>query len=387
MSNLGVCPVYIRIIKFRRISYVSTGVKLDPIFWSEDGGKVRKGHPNSVRYNHYLQGLIVKYTDEMLRIESQDAPVNAKKIKQVITGSSIPLFFDYSNEILNRYKHRGSSGTFDKSSSIIKKLKEYVKTDKLMFQDIDIRFLAQYQDYLSSKLGNKVNTIGKDFKFIRTIFKYAIKEGIVSSDQNPFRAFKINSEPTTKVFLEEAEIDLLKAFNGTKLMNQCRDIVLFQYYSGGIRISDALLLKVRNVQGGRLSLRIKKTGEQLSHGLTDTALDILKLYTEQKQINDYVFEFISSEIDDKDPFVVDRAISGATALINKTLKVIARKLRIDKEISSHTFRHSFAINAIKKGISIEYIQKILKHSNIRETLVYAKIQDKEIDSVLSKFDK
>lgn len=383
----GACPVHIRGIMCRKVNYISTGVVIPPKYWDEKNRQVRRGYPNAARVNHFLQTKLNKYIDEALKAETSIEPFTIKKFKDVLTGKSVPTFIDYAEEILARYKAKGNIGTYDKSVSVIKKLRAYTRNAPLSFQDIDPRFLAQYEVYLSKHHKNSVNTIAKDLKFIRTIFNYAIKERLIDSEISPFRAHKISLEPTTKVFLELHEIELLKAFNGTYLMNLCRDIVLFQYYAGGIRISDALLLRWDAINNGYISLKIKKTGAQLSHRLTDSALSILKNHWVDINPKERVFGFVPANIDDTDNIRIDNAISKATALINKVIKQIAKKVGINKPISTHSFRHSFAINAIRKGIPVEYVQKILGHANIRETMVYARVQNNEVNDHLYKFDK
>ncbi len=383
----GLCPINIRITRNRKVSYVSTNIKIQPELWDKANCRVRKGHPNSVRVNHYLQTMLVKYTDESLKVEFNNDNTSIKNIKEAIVGKVLPSFFEYAQEILKRYKSRGSFGSYDRGLSILNKLLLYSKNEKLTFKDINVRFLIKYEDYLLHFHKNSINTIGKDMKFLRTVFMYAIKESIIKAEISPFKAYKIKSEPTSRSFLEQLEIELLRGFNGTALMNHCRDIVLFQYYSGGVRISDALTLRITNVKDGNLTIQIRKSGIQLSHKLTNTAIEIIQPYLIGKDESERLFPFIDSKISDLDNFFMDKAISSSTALINKSIKAIAKSVGLNKSISTHSFRHSFAINAIKKGIPIEYIQKILKHSNIRETMIYAKIQNNEIDEVLSKFDK
>lgn len=387
INGLQVCPIYLRITKFRKVGYISTGVKINVTHWDEMANKVKKTHPNSVRMNQLLQNLLSKYTDETLISENDDMSVNVKKIKDKISGRSEHLFFEIADEVINRYKVNNSFGTYAKTQSIVKKLNTYVKGTSLKFNDIDVRFIHQYEAYLRGALKNGTNTVSKDLKFLRTVFNYAINQDLIESNLNPFHKYKIHSEGTTRVFLTIQEIELLKEYDGTYLMNLCRDIVLFQYYSGGIRISDALVLRMGNVQDGRLSLVIRKTGVQLSHILMDSALKIIAKYSNGKGKDDNVFGFLPNGFDYQDAESLDRCISGSTALINKNIKIIAKRVGVNKDISTHSFRHSFAINALKKGMKIEQIQMVLKHSNIRETMIYAKIASEDVDNALLKFDE
>ncbi len=83
---------------------------------------------------------------------------------------------------------------------------------------------------------------------------------------------------------------------------------------------------------------------------------------------------------------MDTAISRATAYINKNLKFLATKAEIDKHISFHTSRHTWATRALGKGISIDKVSKIMGHAAIKETQVYAKIVSSELDKAMDVFN-
>jgi site-specific recombinase XerD len=386
-NKRGECPIHIRIIKNRKVFYISTGVSLSADFWDDQACKVKKSCPNSVRLNIALQSKLIKYKEEVLKAETTDFQITGNKIKNIIEDSKTASFFTIAKEIGEKYKSKGSYGSYDKVNSIIKKLKDYHGDRDLLFEELNTRFLVKYEAYLISKFKNKANTIAKDFKFIRTVFIHATNQNLISDSINPFKNYKIKTENTSRVFLDSSEVEKFEQFDGTLLANKCRDICLFQYYSGGLRISDVLLLKVKNIQNNYLNIIIHKTHTQLSHILNNRAILILERHIAGKDPEDFVFDFLPKDLNVDNAQNVDKNISSNTALINKGLKLIAKKAEIAKKISTHSFRHSFAINALKKGVRIEEIQKILKHSNIKETLIYARIQNEQIDTALEMFGK
>ena len=165
-------------------------------------------------------------------------------------------------------------------------------------------------------------------------------------------------------------------------LQKAKDIVLFQYYSGGLRISDALLLQWENIIDERVYLTIKKTGKQTSHKMTNKAMEIARKYSEKR--NRFLFGYINEQIDLADPVELDREISAKTALINKALKRIAKIAGLNKRLTTHLLRHSFATNALQQGMSLDVLQSILKHSNIRETQIYAKVLNQKVDAEIDK---
>lgn len=385
INRKGESPLYIRIIKNRKVSYVATGVSLTVENWDEQASKVKRTYPNSTRLNIALQTKLIKYREEVLKAETKDLKVIGSKIKTIIEENKSYSFFTVANEIAESYRLRGSIGSYDKANSIIAKVKMFAGDKDLIFEELNTRFLTKYEDYLVAEFNNKVNTIGKDMKFIRTVINYAIRQNYITDAINPFKQYKIKTEPTSRTFLNFTEIEKFEEYEGTKLANKCRDICLFQYYAGGIRISDVLLLKVKNIQNNYINITIHKTHSQLTHLLNSKAMNIVSKYLGNKTADDFAFDFLPQDLNVEDAINVDKFISLNTAIINKYLKVIAEKKEIPKNISTHSFRHSFAVNALRKGIRIEEVQKILKHSNIRETLIYARIQNEQIDKALERF--
>lgn len=78
--------------------------------------------------------------------------------------------------------------------------------------------------------------------------------------------------------------------------------------------------------------------------------------------------------------------SAANAYVNKDLSKIAKMAEIEKHIHFHTSRHTFATRALRKGMRIEYVSKLLGHANIKTTQIYAKIVNEELDKAMEIFN-
>ncbi len=387
MNDKNIAPIYLRIIKDRNVSYIATGVRLSLAEWDFETNKCNRKHPNSVRINNLLMALEIKYTDEILKTQTANFKINSRELRQAIRGKDDVSFFTVADELLSKYKAQ-SIGTFHKVQSIVNKLKAFVQKEILMFEEITVRFIRGYEFYAIRQLKNKRNTINKDLRFIKRVFNYAIEQDLIQDNVNPFNKIILHDEPTNRGYLNPEEIQLLENFEGSDLENKVRDISLFQYYSGGIRISDVLLLRWVDINQDRICIKIKKTGKQLDHLLSANSIAILKRHQPLKIFDDsLIFGFLNKAVNMEDDIEKDNYISNNTALINKYLKIIARKVGINKRVSSHIFRHSFAINALQKGISIDVLKEILKHSNVRETQIYAKVQSNMVDEALKQFSE
>ena len=132
---------------------------------------------------------------------------------------------------------------------------------------------------------------------------------------------------------------------------------------------------------------MQKTGNPLNVKVPNTGLAILEKYKQpDSDKEDFIFPILKNELDYSNPHFMFKAISSATAYTNKDLKEIARLAKITKNVHFHTSRHTFATRAIRKGMRMEYASKILGHSNLKTTQIYAKIVNEELDKAMEVFD-
>jgi site-specific recombinase XerD len=199
----------------------------------------------------------------------------------------------------------------------------------------------------------------------------------------------MKTEKTQREYLTEEE---LEAFNnvetdlGTR-MDLHKDMFVFSAYAAGLRVSDMLQLQWKNFDGTSINFTIKKTGNQLSIKIPNKGLAILEKYKlANSKSNDYIFNMLPPNTFLLSAKEIDDAISSANAYINKNIKLIAKKADIEKNISFHIARHTWATRALRKGISIDKVSKLMGHAAIKETQVYAKIINSELDKAMDAFN-
>jgi integrase len=156
---------------------------------------------------------------------------------------------------------------------------------------------------------------------------------------------------------------------------------LFAFYNAGIRISDILLMTWDNIQDGRLVYNMFKTKKLHSLIIKEKPQAILEIYRDKGE--SFIFPFLSDRYDYSDPMYLHNQIGAKTALINKYLKDIAIKAEINKNITTHTARHSFADIARQKTDNIYNLSKTLGHSSLKVTEAYlSSFDEKAVDDTL-----
>lgn len=398
MNKAGLVPLVIRITQNRKSQYINLGdgVYIDLKQWNDKTNRMKPGAPNATRINNLIAQREAEVQSTILDSSLKEEHLDVGELKSRISGNVTNDFFNYSEKMLESLKRGNKVSSYKREKSIVDKFREFNRSDKLKFDQINVSFLKRYEDYLRIEKENGINTIHSNFRVIRKIIKAAVREGIISEDLNPFNRFQLKLEKTKREFLlddELAKLEKLELQDGSPF-DIHRKLYVFSAYAGGIRISDLLLLKWRDISDGRVTFQIKKTGEQVTIKLPTKALEILaslKKYAKIKEnstgLNDFVFPVLKIEPDEQDPWKIQQSISSSTAYINKNLKFLVPKAGIEKKISFHTARHSFAVRALQKGMRIEYVSKLLAHSSVKQSEVYAKIVNEELDKAMNIFNE
>jgi integrase/recombinase XerD len=385
-NKKGEQPLYLRIIKGRRAKYIALGIRVHADLWNAEKLRVKSQYPNSGRVNAFIARKIAEAEGIALDLESQKGYFSSSKIKEEIIGKEPASFIKYFDEFMEDVRSQGKIGSYNKINSVGSKLKIYLKHRDISFQEMDIHFIKQYESYLRVKLGNCNNTIHANLKIFRKLFNDAIREEII--EQSPFAKYKFKLDKTKTEFLTEEELlkfEEVPLEKDTKMFHH-RNMYLFAAHAGGIRISDLLILKWENFDGSHIRFQTQKTKETLSIKLPAKALEILSIYGTEKKPSHFIFPIFSNDVDYSVPTNYFKSKSSATAYANKDLKTICSKAKIDKQISFHSSRHTWATRALRKGMRIEYVSKLMGHASIKTTQIYTKIVNSELDAAMSIFD-
>lgn len=381
-------PIHFRIIKNRKVSYISSGIAIPVENWDFHKNKIKNKQLNSARLNSYITNKFAELQDSVYQHETISKSTTIRQLKEKIYGKRPEDFIVFANEVVEDYKDKGAIGTYFANKSALNTFKEFAGERNLMFQDITVELLTKYEKHLKHVKELKVNTVHRHLKFVRKIFNDAVRLEKVEHQHNPFLKFKLKLEKTTRTFLTDEE---LKAIENVKTrrcekMDLHKQMFIFAAYTGGLRISDILKLQWKYFDGSHIHIAIHKTKTQLSIKLPNKAIEIINRYRRRSKSANFIFPILPDEIDMNNPIMVHKEISRATAYINKNLKTLAQEAEIDKPISFHTSRHTWATRALRKGISIDKVSKLMGHAQLRETQIYAKIVNEELDKAMDVFN-
>ena len=283
------------------------------------------------------------------------------------------LFFDYYQALTEKRKKKESKGNFSNWASCLRHLRKYEPRRNFTFADITPQWVQGFKDYLE----NDAEAFGCDcrkrkdrrplsqnsrqsyFNKLRACLRQAYEDGIIR--QNPMRG--ILGFSTQEGKRQYLSLDEVKAMAATECdYPEVKRAFLFSCLTG-LRRSDIEKLTWGEVtqMGGRTRLvfRQKKTGGQEYLDITPQAADLIGERGNAKQ-NDKVFGYILHP--------------SAT---NDNLRIWALRAGIDRHISFHCGRHTFAVLMLTLGTDIYTVSKLLGHRELKTTQIYAKIVDEK----------
>lgn len=388
-NKAGRFPISIRITKDRKSSYLNTGQYIDEKFWDEKNRNVRKSHPNSKVLNNFIITKVAEANDKVLKSEMKTEYQTVSEIKNKIVVTKGLDFFAVAEMHLQNLKNRNKHHQYDTELGRLKKFKEFLCKDSLPFNRLNVTVLNKFETHLLYTKNLSPRTVVNYLILIRTIFNLAISESITDRGLYPFGKGKmtIRIPESQKIGFTTDEIQILENAEGiTEAQQKAIHLWLVSFYFAGIRVGDVLKLKWSDFNDGRLLYRMNKNSKLVSLKVPDKAIEIFNLYREDTSYDGLVFPQLKS-VDLSDSEKVTKRTQSITRNLNRRLKIAAKQLGINKNISMHIARHSFG-NISGDKIPIQMLQKLYRHSSVTTTIRYQanfihKDADDALDSVVN----
>lgn len=325
-------------------------------------------------------GLCINQLDKILQGYDKE-----KVEKYILQAKDIKLLKDFSQyEKLRGYK------LYRESKYLLKPFFKYLYDRSLELNNMRHREGQEYQTYLTTlidKDGNFCYSTSSVLSILDTtcnFYKYLKTKKIVYS--NPFlRIKRIKTEnylPRNLPVEEELKkiLDNLKCFweksNLTEKKNYYKLHVIAEVmYATGMRISEVSNLEVEDIDFNRhvILIRESKTNRERIAYLNEYAGNVLKIYVEDMR------KVINEKTDSIKVFGTKNSLYGT---VNKGLKKLSTKYH---NFTSHSFRHCVGYHLLKNGCDLRYIQLILGHESLKSTVLYTKIDKKDLRSELDNY--
>jgi len=355
----GQCPVYVVCYVDRVRCRFSTGIDIYPDDFDRPSGTVKSRTAENKDKNLFINNVKKRITEIEVRYRLQNKKLTAELLQTEFEMPEYKTSFYafYENELSKR-KGVLAPSTYEKYSITLRKLKLY--REQLIFCDLNVDFLNEYKSYCKS-IGNCQNTINANLKNIKTFSRLAYKAGLCSNEL--FSDVRISNIEPIRNFLTEKELNKLFDFYKYKKFDaKDKDVLrpfLFSCFTG-LRFSDVKALKFANIQNDVLLVKMKKTeyiDKFVKIPLCDASRGLINFNRKTKT----VFSMYSEQY------------------MNRQLKSICRNIGIEKDITFHCSRHTFATLYLRRSKNdFKGLQRLLGHSNISETMKYIHVMEDDI---------
>ncbi|MBK9284363.1 MAG: site-specific integrase [Sphingobacteriaceae bacterium] len=374
----GLVPIYMRVTVGGSRIEISAKRFIEPSAWAANAGKVRQGSGDSKSVNHYLDMLKKQTYDYQTELIQAGLLVTAENMRNKLLGtelgkfSLIDIFQDHNDKMKALIGNKFAEGTHERYKTSLSHTVEFLKW-KFKVSDIDIRridhaFITEYEFYLRSVKKCCNNTAFKYIKNFGKIIRICLKNQWI--DKDPFSNYDGKAEDVDRVHLTTEELESVtnKVFQSQRL-NRMRDLFVFSCFTG-LAYSDIKKLNktevVKGIDGINWIIKNRQKTETTSRiPILPIAQEILDRYANDPQC--------------KNTGKLLPVMSNQT--MNDYVKEIGALCGIDKELTYHVARHTFATTVtLTNDVPMESLQKMLGHKDIKTTQHYGKIVDKKISN-------
>ncbi len=356
-----------------RLPMGSTGFHINKDLWDTSKGRLF-GNTKEIRYmNAHLDDMESDLRTIFRRMEFSDnlslPAIRSEYLKRgkVGEGNTFVAYFDaYIKRRSEEVGHGLTASSIQKYKVTRRRFVEYLQSTyrrkDILFAEMDYKLISGFEHYLKTSNRMVNNTAMRMLKTMKTVVLEASREGLLKKD--PYVHIKMHMDPVDRGFLTDRELKRMMEYEfSIKRLEQVRDFFIFSCFTG-LAYADLAKLTYKEIveMNGRMWIiaRRQKTHVSCNVPLLDIPLRIIEKYRGHTK-DDHVLPIISNQ------------------KTNAFLKEIAAVCGIEKNLTCHLARHTFATMSLSKNVSIESVSKMLGHTNIRTTQVYARITNKKVE--------
>lgn len=378
----GLVPVMCRVTVNGKVSQFSCKLDVEEKSWNVELGRLSGRSLVAQEGNRMLDKIRVGINKAYQEICDRDNYVTAEKVRNAFLGMGmkhetlLAVFARHNEDYAKQVSKIKSERSYWKYRTVYNHLSEFIKqrykVSDIALKELTPAFITDFELFLRTEKDHCTNTVWSYMMPLRRIIHMAINNGWLQRD--PFYGYSITKEETKRGFLTKEEITLL--INGTfkkKSYELIRDLFIFCTFTG-LSWTDMYHLTKENLEisfDGHLWIKTKrqKTGTESNIRLLEVAKHIIEKY---------------------EGMAKDGKLLPVPCYPNckNRIKVIAKRCGIEKNVTWHQSRHSYATTVcLSNDVPIETLSKMLGHRSIRTTQIYAKITAEKVSRDMEKLSK
>ena len=371
----GLIPVMCRITINGKIAQFSCKLDVEEKMWSVETGRLTGRSNVALEGNRMLDKIRVGVNKAYQDVFDRDTYVTAEKVRNEYLGMGmnhktlLAVFRQHNEDYAKLVGKMKSQRSYWKYCVVYKHLSEFIKTrykvEDIALKELAPAFITDFELFLRVEKGHCTNTVWSYMMPFRSIIFTAINNGWLQRD--PFYAYHITKEETKRGYLTKEEItQMINCSFKRKNYELIRDLFIFSVFTG-LAYADVKALTTDRLQtffDGNLWIitRRRKTNTESNIRLLDVPKRIIEKYKGLSK-DDHVFPVPSN------------------GRCNTILKELGRQCGFKIRLTYHVARHTNATTVLlSHGVPIETVSRLLGHTDLKTTQIYARITNQKISS-------
>lgn len=377
----GKAPLYARITVNGKRAELSLKRKLVISDWDSNKNKLKGLSSETKQINNYIKQVNNQLFESYQNLKKENKLISSSIIKSCFFGNgetnyALSDIIEYHNEHMKSTLRWGTQKNyFTTHKYIFLFLKQKHKTTDMFLSELSYKFIIDFERFLRHQKSMGNNTVMKHIERLRKMVSLAYKMEWIEKD--PFIKFEAKYERKERTFLTKDELQAIenKQFSITRL-ELIKDLFVFSCYTG-LSYGDVMCLTNDNICIGIdrkqwIYSQREKTSIPVKIPLLSKALGIIEKYKKypNSKNKETLFPTISNQ------------------KLNSYLKEIADVCGINKTLTFHIARHTFATTiTLSNGVPIETVSKLLGHSKITTTQIYAKVIERKVSEDMQRLER
>jgi site-specific recombinase XerD len=359
----GSHTVYIKLYIDRERILINTKVSVSPDSWDPKKNCVKGKGKETDDDNMIISRCHSRANDILVKYRLLNKKLTPELFKKEYSHPSLDIdFLKWMENEIKLKKNEVGSRRIIKYNTILNKLKEYKAV--IYFSEIDHFFIESYRGWMKSFKKNDINTVSGNLAVLKSFTNRALRKKLIEVD--PFHDIRIGRGAADRVYCDEIDLkklwNLYQTWSNTNNSNQKKILRHFLFMCmTGLRISDFKSAEFDNIVNNMLFFYPIKTRSK-------------KKQVVKVPLNEYAMKLIADE--DRKGGVLFNPCSEQR--MNKNLKDIAKMAKVNKSLTNHSGRHTFATLFLHKTHDVATLQKLLGHTRIDETMVYVHINETDL---------
>jgi site-specific recombinase XerD len=373
----GDAPVYLRLTLNGDTAEISLKRCIKPTLWDTTRNKAKGASPEAAELNDYITSVRGQLFMHQRELQEAGKQITAKVLLNTFLGvgekqwSLVELFQEHNDSIKQLIGNGYSQLTLQRYDAALKHIRNYCtvqyNNEKLPLNEVSNKFITGFDFYLKTVAKCQHNSSMKHIKALKKVIRIAIASDYIRKD--PFVNYRITQKNVERECLTQTEIDsIINKEITIQRLDVIRDLFIFECYTG-FAYKDLAALRKENIEIGIdghrwIVIRRGKTGVTCRIPLFPISENIIKKYASHAEV-----------------IITGKLLPvPSNQKMNAYLKEVGAICGIDKDLHTHLARHTYATTVtLSNGIPMETVSKLLGHSKLQTTQIYAKVVNKKVE--------